>query len=69
MDQGNGIFKQLEEFEMRKLVDTNPQLKKKIFSVGEHVEIKDSRFKIIGIGKREMRLKLIPDNPHELINK
>ena len=37
-------------------------IRNRIFSVGEELNIKDSRFKVMAIGKREMRLRLLPDN-------
>lgn len=65
MDKGNGVFERLSDIAAKKFIGTS--VRTKIFSVGEEVEIKESRFKIIGIGKREMRLKLLPKYDHELI--
>lgn len=50
----------LEEFD-------NPSLVKKrglevgpVFTVGEEIEIKGTRFKIMAMGRREMRLRSLP---------
>ena len=64
MDTGKGSF---ESFDSEIVLNTRlkelTKLKDKvgsIFRVGEILEIKDSRFKIRSIGKREMRLRLLP---------
>lgn len=64
MDSGNGEFMRYEN--NQKLNDKITEIERlrekvgSIFRVGEIVEIKESRFKIKSIGKREMRLRLMP---------
>lgn len=59
MDNGKGLFEKLTQKQVVNMVDTNPGIRNQIFSVGEQIQIKDSVFRIIGIGKGEMRLKLL----------
>jgi hypothetical protein len=58
-----------QEKKVVNVIDTNPGINKQPFSVGENFKLKDSVFSIIGVGKTEMRLKLIPDFKHEIINR
>ncbi len=63
MDSGKGHFEQfVDHQELNDRVLELERLREKvgsIFQVGEILEIKDSRFKIRSIGKREMRLRLM----------
>ena len=56
MDTQKGTFAPVNEVELEMF----PHLANRIFSVDEEVTIKDSRFRIKAIGKREMRLVLLP---------
>jgi hypothetical protein len=63
MDSGNGEFVRYENDQTPKDIAELEKVYGKvcsIFRVGEIVEIKESRFKIKAIGKREMRLRLLP---------
>lgn len=59
MDDGNGNFQKVPDTVIIKELSLN--IKNRIFEVGEEIAIKDSRFKIMAIGKREMRLRLLSD--------
>jgi len=66
MDTGKGYFKQFENDdqlmqEIRQRRHTGKQIKG-IFCKGEILKIKNSRFSIRAIGKREMRLRLLKDD-------
>ena len=58
MDTGEGSFRmlELEEAEMMKQTEEST----KIFSVGEEVKIKDSRFRVIKITPKKLTLRLLP---------
>lgn len=58
MDTGKGDFVRVTEEDVKNL---SINYRSRIFEVGEEVKIKDSRFKVMAIGKREMRLRLLPD--------
>ena len=58
MDQGNGTFRQVSDIELEMI---DEKLVSRIFSVGEELKIKDSRFRVKAIGRREMRLRLLED--------
>ena len=64
MDSGNGNFERFDnDQKLNERMEELIKLREKvgsIFRVGEIVELKDSRFKIRSIGKREMRLRLMP---------
>ena len=61
MDQGDGTFRQVDEDEIKKhFKDKKAAMEKDLFQKGEEVKIKNSRFKILSIGKREMHLRLLP---------
>ena len=63
MDTRRGHFEEFKDSqELNQRVAELERLREKvgsIFQVGEIVTIKDSRFKIRSIGKREMRLRLM----------
>ena len=63
VDTGKGHFDHFEdEASLNERMKELVALKEKvgsIFRVGEVLEIKDSKFKIRSIGKREMRLRLM----------
>jgi len=63
MDSGKGHFEQFQiEQELNEKVAELERLREKVgstFRVGEVVTIKNSRFKVRSIGKREMRLRLM----------
>ena len=63
MDTGKGYMEKFDdEIQLNERIAELEKLKEKvgsIFRVGEIIEIKDSRFKIRSIGKREMRLRLM----------
>ena len=63
MDTGKGHFENFKgEKELNDRMKELISLREKIgsvFRVGEILEIKDSKFKIRSIGKREMRLRLM----------
>lgn len=66
MDSGKGHFDHFEnEAKLNERMEKLVGLREKvgsIFRVGEILEIKDSRFKIRSIGKREIRLRLMKDS-------
>jgi len=63
MNSGRGHFEGFKnDTELNERIQELTQLKEKVgstFHVGEIVEIKDSKFRIRSIGKREMRLRLM----------
>jgi len=58
MDNGYGEFVPVPKTVVIESLSLN--LRNRIFEVGEEITIKDSLFKIKSIGRREMRLRLIP---------
>ena len=62
MDTGNGCFKMLNEEEFKEQTAIMNESDQSIFSVGEIVEIKNSRFRICYIKKTGMSLELLPRN-------
>ena len=64
MDSGRGKFKMFEDEE--KLFTWQEQLKKEgkptgsVFRLGEVVELKESRFKVVKITGRKLTLRLLP---------
>ena len=70
MNKGDGTFKLADTKEELEQIKVDPGEKKlsklRIFEKGEELIIKDSRFKVKSIGKRELHLTLLPDlNPEE----
>ena len=67
MDQGDGRFKMLDEARLSDLYasfstqEEKLQAQKRLFSVGEEVQIKDSRFRITRITPKKLILKLLPN--------
>jgi len=59
MDQGNGYLKMLEETEKAALMAANPK-RTDIFTVGEQVSIRESRFRIIKITDKKLTLRILP---------
>jgi len=62
MDSGQGRFEHLNTIdneELRKLQNKYPD-HGGLFTVGEILEIKGSKFKVKTIGKKEMHLRLLP---------
>jgi len=67
MDQGDGTFKRFEGLEALRASEAEMKAKlgarytpKSVFEVGEEVKIKDSRFKVVAIGTKFMKLQLLP---------
>jgi len=60
MDQGNGTLKQLDKRELERLLKSNPDRKVDgLFSEGEELFIKGSRFRVQSIRPKKMILKLL----------
>jgi uncharacterized Zn finger protein len=57
MDDDKGNFKPLSE---KEFIEQSVRNKDKLFKVGEVLKIKQSEFRILRIGKKEMTLKLLP---------
>jgi len=66
MDTGKGYFNQLSAEEYNDIMNEVPVGKRhkipRVFSVGEELEIKGSRFKVHRIGPKKLILKLLPDS-------
>ena len=64
MDTGNGRFERFEnDTKLNERIQELEALRKKVgstFRVGEVLEIKGSKFRVRSIGKREMKLRLLP---------
>lgn len=60
MDNGDGTLKELTEEQAAEIVKKDPEAEAKIIRKGEVLEIKGSSWRFISIGKREMRLRLLP---------
>ena len=60
MDNGKGDFVRVPQTVDIKTLSS--KLQDRIFQVGEIVAVKDSRFRIMSIGNKEMRLRLLPDD-------
>ena len=63
MDTGTGNFARLSPQAAESMMNVEYEKLEgipSVFSKGEEVEIKNSRFKILSIGQKEMRLKLLP---------
>ena len=59
MDKGDGFFKMLEDREKDLLMNENPK-RTDIFTIGEEVKIRDSRFRIIKITPKKLTLRILP---------
>ena len=59
MDTGQGGLRILDEAEKEDLLTENPN-RTDIFSVGEKVIIKDSRFRIVKITPKKLTLRILP---------
>ncbi len=59
MDSGDGNFKILEEQERHRLMGQDPN-RTDIFTVGEHVTIARSKFRIVKITPKKLTLRLLP---------
>jgi hypothetical protein len=60
MDQGDGTFKRYKDFLSAKKAQAKNPLSGGIFTKGEILEIKGSRFKITQILDKGLKLSLIP---------
>jgi len=60
MDTGEGRFKELKTLEELRSMQEEYPLHGGVFTKGEIVELKGSRFKIKTISPKELRLKLLP---------
>ena len=59
MDTGEGRLEMLEELRLDALMEENPH-RIDIFSVGEEVTIRDSRFRITKITTKKITLRVLP---------
>ena len=59
MDTGKGEFRMLNKEEVKKFVEEHP-LRTDIFHVGDEVNIRDSRFRIVKITPKKMTLRILP---------
>ena len=59
MDTGEGRLEMLEELRLDALMEENPH-RTDIFSVGEEVTIRDSRFRITKITTKKITLRILP---------
>ena len=59
MDTGEGRLEMLEEAQVRKKMFEEPG-RTDIFSVGEEVLVKDSRFRITKITPKKLTLRVLP---------
>jgi hypothetical protein len=60
MDQGDGTFTRYADFIAAKEAQANTPLAGGIFTKGEILEIKGSRFKVIQILDKGLKLSLLP---------
>ena len=65
MDSGDGNFERITPLMAAMLADEAamspaPKGVPSVFTIGEEIEIKNSRFKVAAIGKNFMRLQLLP---------
>ena len=60
MDTGMGEMAPIHPDIVKEFLDGPPKKFLSIFKKGEVVTLKNSRFKIVSLGKKEMRLKLLP---------
>ena len=59
MDTRDGHFKMLEEAQKEMLMTEKPE-RTDIFSVGEEVTIRDSKFRVVKITTKKMTLRILP---------
>ena len=59
MDKGNGHLKMLEETEREALMAKDPG-RTDIFSIGEEVTIRESKFRITKITEKKITLRILP---------
>jgi len=59
MDTGEGYLKMLQEQEVAELFESNPK-RTDIFSVGEEITIRDSKFRITKITPKKITLRILP---------
>ena len=59
MDTGNGYLKMLEENDKALLMAKKPD-RTDIFSVGEEIAIRDSKFRIVKITPKKITLRILP---------
>ena len=59
MDTGEGYLKMLQEQEAAELFEAKPH-RTDIFSVGEEVTIRDSKFRILKITPKKITLRILP---------
>jgi hypothetical protein len=60
MDTGNGSFRMIEDQKLYKSLMAEKPNRQDLFSVGEEVNIKESRFRIVKITPKKMTLRLLP---------
>ena len=58
MDTGKGKFELLEKARTMELMQENPN-RTDIFTVGEEVKIRDSRFRIVKITPKKLTLRIL----------
>ena len=59
MDTRDGHFKMLEEAQKEMLMAEKPE-RTDIFSVGEEVTIRDSKFRVLKITPKKITLRILP---------
>lgn len=63
MDSGNGKFERLEQERYDRLLHGEEEIPERaggIFSIGEELEIKSSRFRVRKITRKDLILRLLP---------
>jgi len=62
MDDGKGNLRAVEEVEARRIaMSGSPAEKARLFTVGEEVSIRESRFRIDNISASHLSLKILPN--------
>lgn len=62
MDTGEGRFREFEKMEELPDLQSEHPNHGGVFTVGEEIELKGSRFRVKHISPKELRLKLLPKN-------
>jgi len=60
MDSGDGNLRILTEAETTDIYDNYPEQKINLFTIGEEVRIKSSRFRIVKITTKKITLRILP---------
>jgi len=58
MDTGHGHLKMLDELEVKTLFSEDPD-RRDIFTVGEEITVRDSRFRIVKITPKKITLRIL----------